>query len=261
MSEGRPIFADGRRPRAPDGVRLYAVGDVHGRLDLLERLFELIDADRAAHPGRRHAELLLGDLIDRGPDSRGVVEAALRRQASHGLVALRGNHDQFLLDALEKPASIALWTMFGGIEALASYGVKMDAAFAVPGAEAAGAGAAAEGKALSRQLLAALPSEHRAFFEAMPLSARFGDLFCVHAGIRPGVAIEAQEPRDLMNIREPFQSDLRDHGVLVIHGHTPVEEPVIRANRIDIDTKAFASGRLTCLVYDGEDFDFLVARG
>lgn len=233
----------------PPGARLYAIGDVHGRFDLLEAMFRRIDADRAAHQGLRHVEVLLGDLIDRGPDSASVVEAAIQRQASHGLVALRGNHDQYLLDALARPSTIPHWLMWGGREALGSWGVTL--------ADPEGADPAA----ISSALRAALPPEHLSFVVNMPLMQRAGDILFVHAGIRPGVPLEAQTPGDLMMIREPFHSDPRDHGVIVVHGHTPGDAPVIRTNRIGVDTRAYASGTLTCAVIEGSHLEFLTVAG
>jgi serine/threonine protein phosphatase 1 len=235
--------------RAPDGVRLYAIGDVHGRLDLLDAMFGLIDDDRARRPGADSVEVLLGDLIDRGPDSAGVIAAAMARQASHGLVTLRGNHDQYLLSALEDAATIPHWLTWGGVAALASWGV------AVPDPHSA------DVAAIQAALRRALPAGQHAFIAATALTARFGDIYCVHAGIRPGVALAEQTPRDLMMIREPFHSDARDHGVIVVHGHTPGMEPVVRANRIGVDTKAYDSGVLSCAVIEGEALRFITATG
>ncbi len=234
--------------RAPDGVRLYAVGDVHGRLDLLETMFGLIDADRASLDGVQAVEILLGDLIDRGPASAGVVERARLRRESHGLTILRGNHDQYLLDAVDRPESVPHWLRWGGVEALASYGIEVDPARADP-------------EAISAALRARLPQAHLDLVRATPFTARHGDILCVHAGIRPGVPLADQSPRDLMTIREPFHSDGRDHGVIVVHGHTPEPEPVVRANRIGVDTKAYESGRLSCAVIEGDALRVLTAIG
>ncbi len=227
--------------RAPDGVRLYAVGDVHGRHDLIEQMFGLIDEDRATLGGARAVEILLGDLIDRGPDSAGVVESAMERARTHGLTVLRGNHDQYLIDAVERPATIPHWLMWGGVEALASWGIGVEDP------------ARADTGALNAALVRALPPGQLAFLKATPFSVRHGDVLCVHAGIRPGVPLEAQSAGEMMVIREPFHSDTRDHGVVVVHGHTPGEEPVVRGNRICVDTKAYESGRLTCAVIEGEN--------
>jgi serine/threonine protein phosphatase 1 len=230
-------------------MRLYAIGDVHGRLDLLEDMFRQIDADRTARPGARAVEILLGDLIDRGADSAGVVEAAIGRQASHGLTALRGNHDQYLLDALADPSTVAHWLNWGGREALQSWGLVMDDA------------AHADPDGLVATLRRSLPPRHLDFIKAMPLSIRHGDILFVHAGIRPGVPLDRQASSDMMLIREPFHSDARDHGVIVVHGHTPATAPVVRPNRIGVDTGAYNSGVLTCAVIEDDALRFLTAHG
>jgi len=233
----------------PDGLRIYAIGDVHGRLDLLELMFERIDADRARHPGRAHVEIALGDLIDRGPDSKGVIDLCIARKASRGLTALRGNHDQYMLGALSGPAGIGRWLDWGGVEALASYGVVT------------GDPALADHAVLARAMPKIVPEAHQAFLRAMPLSIRHGDLFFAHAGIRPGVPLEDQSAEDLTTIREPFQSDPRDHGVIVVHGHTPMDAPIVRTNRIGVDTRAYESGVLTAAVIEGMRLSFLTITG
>jgi serine/threonine protein phosphatase 1 len=139
--------------------------------------------------------------------------------------------------------------MWGGVEALASWGVPVSDP------------ATADARDLQRRLSRALPDAQRDFVAAMPLMQRFGDILCVHAGIRPGVPLAEQKPGDLMMIREPFHSDASDHGVIIVHGHTPGEEPVIRANRICVDTRAYNSGVLTCAVIEGDDLRFLTAVG
>ncbi|MGL4438677.1 MAG: metallophosphoesterase [Bosea sp. (in: a-proteobacteria)] len=212
-------------------------------------MFGRVDADRATCPDLRHVEILLGDLIDRGPDSSSVVEAAIHRQASHGLIALRGNHDQYLLDALTQPSTIPHWLIWGGQEALQSWGVDIRDT------------RSADSAAISCSLRDALPAEHLAFLAAMPLTWQEGELLCVHAGIRPGVPLEAQTASDLMMIREPFHSDERDHGFVVIHGHTPSDKPVIRTNRICVDTRAYNSGVLTCAVIERTTLRFISVEG
>ena len=237
-----------RDARAPDGLRLYAIGDVHGRLDLLREMHARIAADLVRRPCRAFRVIHLGDYIDRGPDSAGVI-AHLHEFCRDGdAVCLAGNHDRFLLGFLDKPADWgAVWLDNGGVAALASWGVD--------------AGLSRPLKALRAELEAALPAEHRAFMAAMPLTERHGDYLFVHAGLRPGVALAKQKPRDLTGIREPFLDWDGDHGVIVVHGHTPGPEPVVRPNRIGIDTKAFASGVLSCLVLEGAEKGFLAPEG
>lgn len=233
----------------PPETRIYAVGDIHGRFDLLEEMFRKIDADRATHPHHRHVEILLGDLVDRGPDSASVIEAAIERKVSNGLIALLGNHDHYVIDALANPSTISHWLTWGGKEALQSWGLSPDRI------------ANCDPTTVQSVLREAIPASHLAFIGDMPLTWQEGDILFVHAGIRPGVPINSQTQRDLTLIREPFHSDPRDHGVLVVHGHTPNDTPVVRSNRIGVDTMAYNSGTLTCAVIDGEELEFIVVQG
>lgn len=239
--------AGGRPPRGPDGLRIYAVGDVHGRRDLFAAMAEMIDADAAAHPHRRPVEILLGDLIDRGPDSAGVMDAVIARRNTRELTVLRGNHEQYLIDALAGEESFARWMQYGGEAALASYGIAARDA----------AGNLRPTGELACAIRSALPDAHRALLASLADAVRHGDYLFVHAGIRPGVPLEQQDPSDLVMIREGFLDDPTDHGLVVVHGHTPVAEPAIRTNRIGIDTRAWESGRLTCLVIDGAERQIL----
>ncbi|MET3723639.1 serine/threonine protein phosphatase 1 [Sphingomonas trueperi] len=240
-----------RRPEPPAyalpaGTRAYAIGDVHGRRDLLEELLARIDAERAADPRAREHLILLGDLIDRGPDSRGVLDLLLERQASDpSLTILGGNHETMLVAMLDgNLRDLESWLHFGGEECAASYGLDPIALLAEPAAAPA-------------LLRTAIPGAHATLLRALPDSVRIGDVLFVHAGIRPGVALEAQEPQDLRWIRTPFLRSAADHGVLIVHGHTVVGEPEIHPNRIAIDTGASATGRLTALCLDGPERRFL----
>jgi serine/threonine protein phosphatase 1 len=234
-----PTFA------VPEGVRVYAVGDIHGHLDLLERMQGLIDEDFAAHPAGRAIEVYLGDYVDRGPASAGVVEA-LGGPPPDGLerVCLIGNHEEFLLQFLDEPLILQNWLDNGGHATLASYGV-------------AAASLGAEPNEVAAALREALPEHHLRFFNDLALGHRIGDVLFVHAGIRPGVPIEAQDPHDLMWIRTPFLGHDGPLPVRVVHGHTPVRAPVVTPYRIGIDTGAFATGVLTCAVLEGPDVRFL----
>lgn len=236
---------EGRTARVPRGARVYAVGDIHGRADLLRALHAVIlrDADRAAG-GSRRTIVYLGDYIDRGADSRGVVEmlaAAPLPGFEH--VHLLGNHDHWLLEFVAGRGSGIGWLLNGGDRTLESYGVVL------PYAPAAEADLDPARAALRRRL----PARHMAFFEGLAPSHREGDYLFVHAGIRPGVALERQSPDDLMWIREEFLDSDLDHGSIVVHGHTPATEVQSRPNRIGIDTGAFATGRLTCLVLEDDE--------
>jgi serine/threonine protein phosphatase 1 len=229
----------GRYPSAPDGLILYLVGDIHGRLDLLRDVHRQIDADKAHHGGGPAREIYLGDYIDRGPSSAGVVSQLLDRAAHVETVFLRGNHEQMLLDLLDGHDCLEDWLHVGGTATLLSYGVapRLLARLVSPAA-------------IRRQLEAALPAEHRRFYEGTRLYARLGPYLAVHAGLRPGIPLEAQTPMDLLCIRREFLQYAGDLGFVVVHGHTPVMEPELRPNRINIDTGAFATNRLTSLRID-----------
>jgi serine/threonine protein phosphatase 1 len=235
-----PVYA------LPAGTRAYAIGDVHARRDLLAELLARIDAERIADPRPHEHLVLLGDLIDRGPDSRGVLDLLLERQATDpSLTILGGNHEAMLVAMLDgNLRDLESWLHFGGEECAASYGIDPIALLADPvGAPAL--------------LRAAIPEAHAALLRALPDSLRIGDVLFVHAGIRPGVALDAQDSQDLRWIRAPFLRSTVDHGVLVVHGHTVVGEPEILPNRIAIDTGASATGRLTALCVDGAERRFL----
>lgn len=238
------------RPRLwagkPD-ARCYAVGDVHGRLDLLEELLELIERDMKVAPVREAFLVFLGDLIDRGPDSAGVIER-LQFYSLDGakIVFLGGNHEDVLLSVLEEePGLLANWLRYGGSEFVRSYGIDPARIARMSERQAAAA------------LRETVPPEHIAFIERMGDTFRFGDFLLVHAGIRPGLPLSEQARKDLRWIREPFLSDTSDHEVVVVHGHTVVEAVDERPNRIAIDTGAVRSGRLTALVIEGEDRRYL----
>jgi serine/threonine protein phosphatase 1 len=233
-------------PRTPDGVRVYAIGDVHGRSDLLAQCFACIDADIAAHPSPRIVQVLLGDYIDRGPQSRQVLDLLIRRSHQHRLVCLKGNHETYIADFLRDPAILGQWRHFGGLVTLVSYGVT-------PSINAD----EREQRELAAALDRALPRSHRRFLAGLKASFACGDYFFVHAGVRPGIALSGQHELDLLWIREDFLLHEESFGKIVIHGHTPVLEPDIRPNRINIDTGAYATGKLTCLVLEGEGMTFI----
>lgn len=226
--------------RGPDGLRLYAIGDVHGRLDLLQAMHERIIGEIARDRPEDWRIVHLGDYVDRGPQSRGVIDHLIAAQAADPrVVALGGNHDFGFLEFIGFADRAGLFARFGGVETARSYGVRLD-----PRDDKSFAGQAAE-------LRAAVPEMHRAFLRGLPYSLSFGDFFFCHAGIRPGVPLDRQEPRDLIWIRDVFLDDPRLHPKVVVHGHTPAPEPEIRANRVNVDTGAYQSNRLTALVVDG----------
>ena len=229
---------------APEGMRIYAIGDIHGCSKELDQLTTSIVRDSADAPDSR-AIVYLGDYIDRGPDSKGVLDRLLNPPSGFAAYHVRGNHDQVMLDFLADPAVYREWGEFGGRETLASYGVA-------PPRGDDGAYARARDR-----LLLALPPRHLDFLNRLPLSVTLGDYLFVHAGIRPGIALGNQSLEDLMWIRNDFLDSTEDFGTVVVHGHTPGENPVRRANRIGVDTGCYASGRLTAAVLEGTTCRFL----
>lgn len=229
--------------RVPTGHRVYAIGDVHGRADLLDRLLALIEADFERDRPPHVTLLFLGDLIDRGSDSHGVVERLrLYRPADVRPVFLLGNHEEVLLRLLAGERGILdSWLKFGGAECLKSYGV-----------DPAALAGERERDAL-RIVQQAIPESHRHFIQTFADTALIGDYLFVHAGIRPSVELDRQAQRDLRWIRGDFLEYEGDHGVTVVHGHTITEKVAFCSNRIGIDTGAYRSDRLTSLVLEGED--------
>lgn len=228
-----------KHPSVPQGQLIYAIGDIHGRADLLALLLARIVADAArSKDAKRRTLVFLGDYIDRGPDSRRVVDMLLG-ELPDGFDAhfLKGNHEAIMLDFLDDPSFIGHWLANGADATFRSYGMDV--------AELIRKGATPE--TWRRAFLASLPEAHREFFDTLELAVSFGDYLFVHAGVRPGVPLEAQDPQDLVWIRGPFLKSDEDFGKIVVHGHTPAPEPVMRPNRIGIDTGAVFTDRLTAL--------------
>lgn len=232
-------------PALPAGKRIYAVGDIHGRADLLARMAELIEADCRSRPIGGAGTVFLGDYVDRGPDSRGVIGRLAAGDFPTPIVALRGNHESLFLQFMQGPVDIPYYDQLGGAATLGSYSIDLHR-FARLDAEAR-----------DDLLRAAIPAEHLAFVETTRLSLVAGDYFFCHAGVRPGVPLAAQSEEDLMWIRAEFLSSAADFGKVVVHGHTPVRTPEVRPNRINVDTKAFASGILTAVVLEADERRFL----
>jgi len=228
--------------RGPENTLLYAIGDVHGRLDLLAEMHAQIAADIMRVRPADWRIVHLGDYVDRGPDSRGVIEFLMRQTAMDGRnISLAGNHDIGFLDFLAEPQPDGLFALYGGVQTAQSYGVELDLADMVGFDESC------------RALAAAVPRSHVDFLRGLGRCASFGDFFFCHAGIRPGVALDAQDPLDLIWIRGDFHRHQELFPKVVVHGHTPVSEPEICANRVNLDTGAFASGRLSALVIDRQE--------
>ena len=228
-----------RSPRLPEGLRIYAIGDVHGRVDLLDTIFARIDANLAHSLPHRAVHVLLGDYIDRGPASREVLERIVERSRFHHMVCLKGNHESYLVDFLHNPSVLGDWRHFGGLETLRSYGLNPS-----------NSPDSAEELRLARALNAALPAAHKGLLSKLGASFTCGDFFFAHAGVKPGVPLAHQSEHDLLWIRDDFLLSEEDFGKVVVHGHTPVLNPDIRPNRINIDTGAYATGRLTCLMIE-----------
>jgi serine/threonine protein phosphatase 1 len=233
-------------PRVPAGRRVYAIGDVHGRADLLAELFMRIDNDLRSRPRVSSVQVFLGDYIDRGPNSREVIDLLIERQQNHKTMFLKGNHEDCVLRLLSDPTEFSEWKMIGGLSTAMSYGVTPT-----------GHHDPQTHPRIATAVAAAMPDRHHRFLRSLALSVTLGDFFFVHAGVRPGISLAAQAPRDLLWIRDDFLLHEDDFGKVVVHGHTPTREPEIRANRINIDTGAYATGRLTCLVLEDDQMSFL----
>jgi serine/threonine protein phosphatase 1 len=225
-----------RSARLGSAIRVYAIGDIHGMADLLRKTFDAIDADRSARPIAGAIEIYLGDYVDRGPDSAAVIDLLAARMIERQAICLAGNHERMMRAALKDNKAFDRWLKNGGRETLVSFGID-------PGARPNA------GKARAA-FQAAMPSHVLTFLQLLLPMYRVGDYLFVHAGLRPGVALSDQSIEDLTEIREPFLESDAFHGAIVVHGHSPVREPDVRHNRINIDTGAFATGRLTCLAID-----------
>lgn len=231
---------------APDGMRVYAIGDVHGRADLFDRLAQRIEADMRAHPCKETVTVFLGDYVDRGPDSFGVIDRLAKRDFPTPFVALRGNHEDATMRFFVDEGVFAGWTDFGGLDTLRSYGVDVR--------EAQRAGGVAR---LRAELVERTPQEHRRFLDETRFSAEYGDYFFCHAGVRPRVALERQDPYDLMWIRGEFLDYRGSFGKIVVHGHTVVPMAENLLNRINVDTGAYKSGALTAVALEGAERRFI----
>lgn len=219
----------------PRGRRAYVIGDIHGCRDKLVALHALVAADYAQRPGKAAVLIHLGDAINQGPDSAGVVRVLAEGAPVAGMatVNLLGDHERMLVDALDGDRAAATdWLWAGGREALASWGLPAD----LP----------------REEWEAALPAAHVAWLRGLAMTYREGDYLFVHAGIRPGVDLDAQTRDDLVSMRQPFLSSEQDFGVIVVHGHSATPSVQIAANRIGVDTGAGIGGRLTCAVLEDD---------
>jgi serine/threonine protein phosphatase 1 len=242
----RELRVQGRRPSLLAEVRIYAIGDIHGRLDLLNELLARITSDIALRPTARPLYVFLGDYIDRGPSSRETIDRLIQHGKAHESVFLKGNHELIAIKCLSDRGLFDQWLRLGGLETLVSYGVPAETL--------------ANGKQIAELQSAfhsALPQAHFRFFRDLKNSFECGDFFFAHAGVKPNVELSRQKENDLLWIRGEFLSSKDDFGKIIVHGHTPTREIEVRPNRINIDTGAFATGRLSCLVLEGEDLSVI----
>lgn len=230
-------------PSVPDGVIVWAVGDVHGRLDLLRPLVDAIVTEARSSSMDRKVVVFLGDYVDRGPESRGVLQylAELQRDESIEWRFLKGNHEEAMLDFLNDPSAGARWCEYGGDATLASYGLRLPGMRHMVKAWAR----------IATDLDHKLTARERAFLEGLELSVTVGDYFFAHAGARPGESLDRQTTRDLMWIRNSFLESDVEFEKVVVHGHTPTRDVYADHRRIGVDTKAYESGVLSALRIQG----------
>jgi serine/threonine protein phosphatase 1 len=237
MRPSHPANSHSLAASTPADTRIYAVGDIHGRADLLTETIVRIDEDIRRRPIQHVVEIYLGDYIDRGPDSKAVIDQLAVRMVENRAVCLRGNHEALMEEFLRDAGAFPHWRQLGALQTLASYGVH-------PRGDETPAD-------LHRRFLTVFPRLHELFLRRLHYGYCCGDFLFVHAGIRPGIPIGRQDLNDLLWIRHEFLNSSQDHGRFIVHGHTPVPHPDIRDNRIDIDTGAWRSGTLTCVAIEG----------
>lgn len=239
---------------APDGCRIYAVGDIHGRADLLDIMIGKIICDHEARPEARPIVIFLGDYIDRGPSSRMVIDRLIEGLPSpFETHCLKGNHEELFLSFLGDPFTAPAWLLNGGYTTLSSYGIDQALLRSALQYDPASL------MRLASRLRESLPEEHLKFLLSLSLFHRFGDYFFVHAGVRPGISLEHQKVEDMLWIRDEFLNWPYEFRAVIVHGHTPVLSPEDLRNRIGIDTYAWNTGRLTAVALEGSERRFLTA--
>lgn len=244
-----PAVAGSPDATVPDGLVVYAVGDIHGRCDLLKNLVERLDED-APSSDERHL-VFLGDYIDRGLQSRQVIELLLElSERWPNTTFLKGNHEEALLNFLEKPEYGPNWATYGGRETLVSYGVRPPRSFTMN----------EEWRIAHDQFIEKFPQDHLHFFRTLDVSKRIGGYGFVHAGVKPGRPFEEQSENDMLWIRDEFLSATSREDLVVVHGHTPVDQAYSDSRRINIDTGAYFSGRLTAVRLEGDTMRYISTR-
>lgn len=233
-----PKAPGSKAPRVPDGLRVYAIGDVHGCLEQLNKLLNAITEDLVRRPARAHL-VFLGDLVDRGPDTAGVIERVMGDLPGDGVTFLTGNHEEVMVACHDGDGALCQkWLQYGGLQTLESYSLSRTEIFDHVGD-------------LPTAIRRAVPARHVNFLRSFDDYLELGDYIFVHAGMRPGRALEAQESADLRWIRDGFLNDETDHGAIIVHGHTIVPDIEIRPNRIAVDLGCYQSGALAALVLEG----------
>lgn len=245
----RPINSRQRVYRVPAGERIYAIGDVHGRADLLRTLQDQILQDARQSPRVKSRVVYLGDYVDRGPSVRETLDLVVDGlRDDFEVTCLRGNHEQLLLDFLEDPTTLPAWVALGGLWTLRSYGVPCNRA-SLQGTQAA--------QELRQALSVSLPEAHFSLLSTLPVYQQIGDYLFVHAGVRPGVALERQAREDCLWIRNEFLDSHHGLACMVVHGHTIISYPEFHFGRLAIDTGAYATGVLTCAVFESTGVRYL----
>ena len=241
--------------KTPDNMRIYAIGDIHGHASLLDKMHQAISKDLLREAPEKAHIVYMGDYIDRGPDSKGVIDRLIeRRDRGDGVpkTFLKGNHESGMYEFMQYPETAA-WLNWGGIETLSSYDVRFEYPEAIT---------ASEKEQAMQAMHLTIPEEHFEFIDNLELSLTLGDYMFAHAGVDPFKHIYEQTENDLTRIRQPFLSWHKDPlykplAKRIVHGHTISEEPIIRPHRIGVDTGAYESGVLTAAVLEGEDVRFL----
>jgi len=233
-------------PLIPQPDRLYVIGDIHGRADLLDCMIDLLHRDLVKDPVDNCLTVTVGDYVDRGMKSRDVLDRLAANPFPTALVPLKGNHEDLFETFLQDPSIGGRWRRFGGLETLHSYGVDVGPLMRGKDYEDA-----------ADALRSAVPQAHLDFLASLHTALSVGRYFLCHAGVRPGIPLAQQREEDLLGIRERFLNSNANFGKIVVHGHTPIETPEILPNRINIDTGAFMTGRLTCAVLEAERVRFL----
>lgn len=252
ISQIRQMFGSPAAPQVPlvpPGQRVYAMGDIHGRDDLFAALIVAVEKDDAGRNPADTTIVLLGDLIDRGPDSAGVLSRAQAWQSERSVRILCGNHEEMLLQSLFSLDTLRAFLRHGGRETLLSFGIDPDVYFS------------ATYQQMQALMASHIPPAAIEFIRSFEEQIRIGDYLFVHAGIRPGVAHEKQLRADLLWIREPFLSHGGDLGAVVVHGHTISDFPELRHNRIGIDTGAYLTDTLTAIGLEGSQRWLIEASG